>query len=318
MQNARRLRVVLSVLLALLLVALSFPAVFAEEADGSDQENPLEGKSILFVGDSICEAICEQGSGKPIFGWAGRIIKDNNMTGKNLGFSGASVSNCRGNNVVVAQLQREAGTAYDFVIMHGGVNDAWDSAKVGVMTEGFDGPFDLTTFGGGLEDMLKYAKETFPDAQLGYIINFRLPGATKGRLNDMSEYVALTIQICEKWDVPYLDLYNDDDFNNNVMKVDTLAYLKDYIHPTPTGYDVITPYVQDWLLKVASPPEPEPEPEPSEEASSEEAPSGETVAPEEGPSTQEILLLVLTIAALVVAVVLLVLAILRKRKSTPQ
>lgn len=313
MQNMRRLCAVLSVLLALLLVSLSGVAVFAEEAASASEESPLYEKSILFVGDSICEAICEQGTGRTIYGWAGRIIENHSMTGKNLGYSGASVSDCRGSNVVIAQLRREAANDYDFVIMHGGVNDAWDSAPVGVMTEGFDGPFDTSTFGGGLETMIRFAKENFPDAQLGYIINFRLPGATIGRLSDMSEYVDLTIAICEKWEVPYLDLYHDDDFNNNVMKVETLTYLKDYIHPTPEGYDVITPYVEEWVLKLASP-EPEPEPEQvSSEEPSEEVPSEETSAPEEGSSGTQIFVLVLSIAIFVGAIALLTFAVFRKR-----
>lgn len=309
MQNMRYLRAVLSVLLALFLLSISCAAVSAEE------EDPLYEKSILFVGDSICEAICEQGTGRAVFGWAGRIMENHSMTGKNLGYSGASVSDCRGSNVVIAQLQREAAGGYDFVIMHGGVNDAWDSAPVGVMTEGFDGPFDTSTFGGGLETMISYAKETFPDAQLGYIINFRLPGSTIGRLSDMSEYVDLTIAICEKWGVPYLDLYHDDDFNNNVMKVETLTYLKDYIHPTPEGYDVITPYVEEWVLDLASP-EPEPEPEPvSSEEPSEEAPSEETSVSEDGSSGVQIFILVLSIVVFVAAVALLIFTVLRKRGS---
>lgn len=314
MQKAGCSFLVLALLLALLVAAFSGLAVSADGSDGPPAENPLNGKSILFVGDSICEAICEQGSGKAIYGWAGRIIENNEMTGKNLGYSGASVSDCRGANTVIAQLQREAGTDYDFVMMHGGVNDAWDSAPVGVMTDGFDGPFDLSTFGGGLENMLKFAKESFPDAQFGYIINFRLPGATIGRLNDMSEYVALTIQICEKWEVPYLDLYHDDDFNNNVMKVDTLTYLKDYIHPTPEGYDVLSPYVEEWLLALASPPEPEPESseEPSEEVSSE--PASADPSPAESGSSGTTVLFGVLIAVAVIAVIAVVAVIICTRK----
>lgn len=293
---------------------------------------------MLFAGDSICEAICEAAggrweTGKSIVGWAGRIIESNGMTGVNLGKGGASISNCRGTNTVVNQLaaHSQIKADYDYVIMHGGVNDAWDSAPVGGMAEGFDGPFDYTTFAGGLEDLFQYVKETYPNSQLGFIINFQLPKATYGRLSDMTEYVDMTIKICKKWKIPYLDLYNNEAINEE-LKGTTTAYLHDYIHPNKDGYDIITPYVEDWLKTVADgsyvfPPE-ETEASKNAEAGLEETSEPESsgksagsVTDSEDPSesdgmtTSDIVALIISIASLIAAIVVLIVTILHFRKA---
>lgn len=285
MRHVWRSCMAVTVLLASLALSFSSFAVAAEPSE----EDPLAGKSALFVGDSVCEALCEWSNGrwpygKDIVGWAGRVIYGHDMTGKNLGRSGASLSDCRGANRVIAQLVQEKNNVYDYVIMHGGANDAWDSAPVGEMTEGFDQPFDLTTFAGGLEEMFQYAKETFPDAQLGFIINFQIPKGTYGRLSDMSEYMDLAVQICDKWEIPYLDLYHDEAFNEE-LKVTTNTYLHDYIHPNGEGYDVIAPYVDAWMLEVASGNYVSPSMEASSEESSEETPAEEPES--EGETTVE-------------------------------
>ena len=106
--------------------------------------NPLYQKSVLFVGDSLCEAACELKTEEyaPIAGWAGRIIRNNEMSGLNKSCGGASMSDCRGWNIVINQLIAMTSNDYDYVILEGGGNDAWDSIPVGDITEGFEGPFD--------------------------------------------------------------------------------------------------------------------------------------------------------------------------------
>lgn len=215
-----------------------------------NKDSVLYGKSVLFVGDSITEAICEVNipALATAAGWPGRIGMANNMLFVNKGLSGASISNVRGTNTVLAQLQSMKNRDFDLLIMHGGVNDAWDEAPVGQMTalDNFDGTtFDQSTFAGGLEYLFWYAKTYYPDAVKGYIINFRLPGSSIGKLSDMSEYFSVARQICDKWEIPYLDMYANDELNDR-MKATTRYALGDYIHPNDRGYDILYPYVEDF------------------------------------------------------------------------
>ena len=115
------------------------------------------------------------------------------------------------------------------------------------MTDGFDGPFDRDSFAGGLEATFAYAKEHFPDATLGFIVTFQMPSANYGRLPDMSEYFALSKQICDKWGISYLDLYFDEAFNTDVLKTSTNEFLPDFIHPNSGGYNLLAPRIEAWM-----------------------------------------------------------------------
>ncbi len=211
--------------------------------------NPLFKKSVLFVGDSLCEAYCERESEEYSIkrGWAGRIMLANEMTGINKSLGGASIGDCRGENLVINQLIAMDGNKYDYLIIEGGGNDAWDSAPVGEITEGFDGPFDRNTFAGGLENTFKYAKEHYAGSIFGYIVTYQMPSSPYGRMSDMSEYFSLSKKICDKWEIPYLDLYFDEEFNNNVFKSASPDHLPDTVHPNSAGYNILSPIIEDWM-----------------------------------------------------------------------
>lgn len=209
----------------------------------------LQGKSVMFVGDSLCEAVREWDD--PVYatkaGWAGRIAEEKGMICNNRSKGGASMSLCRGENTVINQLIAEDGNKYDYLILQGGCNDAWDNTPVGAMTEDFNGPFDLNTFAGGLESTFKYAKEHFEGSVFGYIVTFQMPASPYGRMSDMSEYFALSKKICEKWGIPYLDLFFDENLNKYLLKSHTTECLPDTVHPNSAGYNVITPYISSWM-----------------------------------------------------------------------
>ncbi len=213
-------------------------------------DSVLYQKSALFVGDSICAAT--QDAGLFYRGWAGRIGTVNDMDYVNGGVSGASCSTTRENNRIVTQLLKNSNRTFDYVILHGGVNDAWDSREVGTVSAGFDlEDFDTYTFAGGLEEMIFHAQKCYPTAKIGYIMNFAAPNCTKGTVSNMDAYFARAKQICDKWGIPYLNLYENDDFCNNVLKVTETTYLPDNIHPNAQGYDLLYPVIEAWMETLA-------------------------------------------------------------------
>ena len=224
----------LSILLLsfLLIVSVAIIPVFAaknvKEQYPLDEESPLNGLSIGFYGDSICEGMVEMNTEyAAVRAWAGRIAAANGCTFDNYGRSGASVSNCRGANTIMTQLvnSKNAGKQYDIIVLHGSVNDAWDDVAVGEITEDYPpiSSYDPSTFAPALEQVLTYTEENFPDATICYIINFKFLNASMGiSLMDMDRYVDMTIEICEKWGIEYLDLYHNEE-------------LVDALHPYTTG-----------------------------------------------------------------------------------
>ena len=62
----------------------------------------------------------------------------------------------------------------------------------------------------------------------------------------MEPYVDLTIQILEKWDVPYADLYHNETLEKR-LKVGTHFRDDINVHPNAKGYDIITPFITKWM-----------------------------------------------------------------------
>lgn len=317
---------------ALLLAAvLSFtffmlPAQADSSANASEIETKdtvLTGKKIFFTGDSIADAYCERTNGRRdiMFGWVSRIGVRNKMTWITMAQGGASISNCRGENTILNQIKKKQNNSYDFVILHGMVNDAWDSAPLGRISDGFDPEdFSMTTFSGGLEATLHLAKTSFPDATIGFIINFQLPLGGYGRMADMSPYVKIIIRACEKWGVEYLDLYNNEELNAALEVGTSTRYLPDHIHPNTAGYDILYPVIEEWLIELASrPAEPEPSEPESQEPSAEPSVSETAPVPEVSEASPEAAfdpsLIIAVAGGSAVLICALAFILLRKRRS---
>lgn len=239
----RAIKSLVYILVAIVMLAssLTFGASAADNTESAKTFESFDGLKILFFGDSITAATVDN------TGWPGRIAKKYNFRAcENLAVPGAIVLPA-GNNVM-AQV-RGARTKHkdaDIIILHGGTNDAWQGIPMGEMTEGFDPKaFDKTTFAGGLEYTLYYTKGFFPNAAVGYIVNFRFREAPSN-LEAMEPYVDLTIQILEKWDVPYADLYHNETLEKR-LKVGTHFRDDINVHPNAKGYDIITPFITKWM-----------------------------------------------------------------------
>ena len=202
-------------------------------------ESPLKGKKVLFCGDSICAASVYDYKDCTFWGWAGRIASATGAEYINLGRDGASLSTCRGENRILAQIEKAKDERFDLVLLHGGVNDAWDSWIPGKMSDSFDlADFDTNTCAGGLEELFFYAKKYYPTAKICYVANFPCPSSKIGRLANMDEYFNEILAICKKWGVPALDLYHDKDFAK-AFKVTEKVNTADFVHPNGPGYDLL-------------------------------------------------------------------------------
>ena len=207
----------------------------------------LNGKKILFVGDSNVRASDD-------YGWPGRVKDQFGAITTKAAVNGAAISDARLLNRVIMQLEEHKDETYDYVILQGGGNDTWERVPVGTMSNSFNKEdFDISTFAGGLEELLCYAKEHFENAKIGYIVNFSRP--KESVWDDMGPYFVEAKRICEKWEIPYLDLYFGSTefqgeqklYSQDILLTDTNTYFVDEIHLSAEGYDVISPYIGRWI-----------------------------------------------------------------------
>ncbi len=260
-----------------------------------ESTSPLNGKKMLFMGDSISygsgDAASPFRTGRA---WAGRIADLTGAITTNASVSGAKVSFQRGDdNWVYSQYEPHANTKFDIIVMHGGVNDARYDRPVGALSEGKDEATltkNQTSYVGGLEWIFYNVSKTNTEAKLFFIANHHLDGHSKGSAKDMSAYFTAAKQACEKWGVIFIDLYNNKELNDK-LETTTTKYLPDTLHLNAAGYDIITPYIISALeAGLSAPVEPETTVAPETEAPATEAPATEAPATEapatEAPTTE--------------------------------
>lgn len=225
----------------------------------------LNNQQILFCGDSITAGA----SGSNNLSWADKVAELTGAVATNAGVGGATVAYDRSNvdtstthgaalvekSKIIDQLHNNQDGDFDYVILHGGVNDAGNVSNipVGVVSDSYTlTDFDGTTFAGGLESMFYYAHEYFPHAKIGFIVNYQTVQEHLGTYMDVAK------QICDKWNVPYLDLYSGTvivdgqelSYSLDILNTDEGTYLvspPNDVHINEEGYNAISPYIADWI-----------------------------------------------------------------------
>lgn len=206
-----------------------------------------KNKNIIFFGDSITYGFLTKG-----YSWAG-FIKDNYdfNTVINAGISDYRVSTYDDKNKWLTDtIISHANERYDYVIMQGGINDVLYNTPLGEISNSKrENDFDVNTFAGGLESYIYNAKKYFKDAKIGYIITYYTPNYTERGLkwsyDDYNKYIMMTKKILDKWNIKYLDLFDEE--YSNILKVNTKTYLPDNLHLNYEGYKIIYPYIYDFI-----------------------------------------------------------------------
>ncbi len=247
----------INVISALVAAVLTVSACSVNVAPPASDTNPLEGKSVAFVGDSISY-------GTNYHGGYGKLIgEDNNMTVINTSLGGATVArgvkwtaDSDGTRPCIIDMTKELTDDVDYIIIEGGVNDFWNHAPLGELTDGFDGNYDESTMAGGLEAIFYDVKENHPESKAGYVIIH--DPFTYDAESGFEKYYEMIKDACDKWEIPYIDLYSANNKETGVNVCDTeqrRLYFSsesnpdgDGCHPNELGYRKI--YVEpmtEWM-----------------------------------------------------------------------
>ena len=205
----------------------------------------LNSKVIVFDGDSIANAINDAQDG-----WAGRISNTNNMAYTNYAKDGGTITAglMAGDNPrhwvsrSVADYRADA----DYIILEGGTNDAdlIGVANMGEISYGFNAVLDDTTFTGAVESTIKQTILKYPDKKIGFIIAHKMGSVEQQEVR--RAFFDRIIEVCEKWGIPYLDIWKNSYLNPTLPELKSL-YFSDHQHLTTAGYDLITPMIEYWV-----------------------------------------------------------------------
>ena len=233
----------------------------------------LTGKTIIWNGDSICAGKAETGN------WATRIAERNSMEFKNFSAHGGTIADglpltqsgsarhCVLNTVT--KMYEDCPDA-DYIIFEGGTNDAdllgnasSSTSKIGTVDpDDFGGSYRVNTFCGALESVFYMAKKQWPDKKIGFVIAQKMGDPREPIFANRRAYFDKAIEICEKWDIPYIDLWNDSELDPsniamyNVTKTpeenmnENVGYYLDGQHLTAKGYDVTAELIEAWLKTI--------------------------------------------------------------------
>lgn len=217
-----------------------------------DSTNKLNGKKIAFFGDSIV-----YGSGS--FGYT--IPENNGMIGYNLAVGGmtyAIKSDSKTSNNILLRMRERINYDFDYIIFQGGVNDAFQHLTLGEMLSetDFTSETDESTFGGAFESAcrLVVSNPNWIGKKVGFIANAKIP-----RNPTLGQYMDLAKQICKKYSIPVLDLYNESGLCAGIQGVNDALYNIDSsystehsggTHPNALGYSVIYDKVEEFVKRL--------------------------------------------------------------------
>lgn len=211
----------------------------------------FDNKVLLFTGDSICYGANwrpdpEDWSNT---GWR-KIIQENYPKSITYGYGigGTTISKRSDRTDSILERMTKMFSEHpeaDYIIIEGGVNDAYNitDCPIGTISTGYTDELNENTFAGALESIFKYAQTNWMGKKIGYIVTFKVPSAM-GQFK-FNEYMDIAKQICEKWSVPYCDLYNESNLNYYIQEVSN-AY-GGGLHPNEAGYRIITNKIEKWL-----------------------------------------------------------------------
>lgn len=220
--------------------------------NNGDAGNVLQGKTAVFLGDSICAGSTVSGAYHK-YGWAGLIGEANGMTWENYGKDGGTVTNLSEvSSGLWLSAQADLSIAQypnaDYVIFEGGCNDA-DRMKddgLGVISSNY-ATFDTSTFSGAFEALVLKLVNAYPNAKIGYVIPQKMYAQ-----NDHSaaghvhrRFFDRAVEICQKWGIPVIDLWKASNLNPKLSNAS--QFYTDGQHLTLEGYRKITPMIEAWM-----------------------------------------------------------------------
>ncbi len=121
----------------------------------------------------------------------------------------------------------------------------------------FSGNYDRDTFTGALESLFFRSKKIWKGKKIGYIVAHKM-GLTPGARGNRWAFFERAIIICQKWEIPYMDLWEEsgldpllpghyDPQKNKEENIEAGSFYLDGQHLTAKGYDHTVKWVERFI-----------------------------------------------------------------------
>lgn len=222
----------------------------AEVVEEPVEIKTTENKTAIFFGDSIMSGWLTHGYGVP--NYIGDKYDLRSVTNASQpDYRVASYDD--GINWLLDEVEPYKDNTYDYVILQGGINDMLLDTPLGNIsnTKSIE-DLNPKIYSEALELYILTCKEYFPTAKMGYIVSYYIPKYKEGpyywTLKEQQSYNEMTIAILEKYNIPYINLFEDK--YSELLKVDTKEYLPDYLHPNKEGNEILYPIIYEWMKEL--------------------------------------------------------------------
>jgi len=210
------------------------PVISNSAANVNDMASDiLTGKTLYVAGDSIAYGTGSEG------GFGKAVARKYGMTFINESADGATLAPNIADNVnggtracicTIVTSSDELEKA-DYILLEGGINDAWNKAAVGTLTEGFTAAYDETTVTGALEKTLEYLAKNHSEKRVAYV--FPHGGLFAESDNWYKTYKPAILAV-----LPYVDIEESappmGPYGSSRLSD---KYTSDGIHPNAAGYE---------------------------------------------------------------------------------
>ena len=209
-----------------------------------DPEDPLSGKTILWIGSSVTYGAHAGGHYSMVD--AVQALHPALVCEK-YAISATTLVNT-GEDSYVGRLKRIPRTKTpDLIVVQLSTNDATTNKPFGEISDSTDiADFDDSTIAGAIETIIAYARDTFNCPVAFYSGSYCVK-------ENYPEMVDLLLKIQEKWDIGVIDLFNNPDMTAIYDTEQYWTYMFDDVHPTRAGYvEWWTPVIDAALVEYMS------------------------------------------------------------------
>ena len=208
----------------------------------STPKSVLEGKKIVYDGDSICLGLYGDGGYPQIISeQTGALYVNESCGGGRLRTQSGSGESFHS---VVDNLKNLPMDG-DIYCFQGGINDWWTYGVLGTYDENdFTGELDTTTVCGALEAIFRYSRENFEGKQICFVITHKIQNTathTNANGDTFQDYHDAMVGICKKYSIPYYDAFESglngaDEAMKQAFLTGNLYGTPDGCHPNREGY----------------------------------------------------------------------------------